>query len=188
MQSEVDAFQPTPLHLASKNGDMDIVRALLENNTSACLVYDNNEFIPLHYAVISGQIEIMQELINARPQSIWMKLNDGFLNTTDDKGNTILDLSMMLRQKEMVEYLLSIPKLICGTNLTNFTASNATKEGTDLQKTKARKPKRQKKNCVVVHQKDERVGDGIKEKIEVQRRLDWRSARDNDVGGYSNCN
>ncbi|KAG6581830.1 Ankyrin-1, partial [Cucurbita argyrosperma subsp. sororia] len=130
MQSEVDAFQPTPLHLASKNGDIDTVRALLENNTSACLVYDNNGFIPLHYAVINGQVEIMKELINATPQSIWMKLKDGrtalhlcvesnhleslklfietfmnhhegFLNTTDDEGNTILDLSIKLRQSEV---------------------------------------------------------------------------------------
>ncbi|XP_022956266.1 ankyrin repeat-containing protein NPR4-like [Cucurbita moschata] len=177
MQSEVDAFQPTPLHLASKNGDIDTVRALLENNMSACLVYDNNGFIPLHYAVINGQVEIMKELISATPQSIWMKLNDGrtvlhlcvesnhlegikllietfmnqhegFLNTTDDKGNTILDLSMMLGQKEMVEYLLSIPKLICGTSLTNFTASNATKEGPNLQQTETIKPKRQKRKIV----------------------------------------
>ncbi|XP_022955458.1 ankyrin repeat-containing protein NPR4-like isoform X3 [Cucurbita moschata] len=140
MQSEVDAFQPTPLHLASKNGDIDTVRALLENNTSACLVYDNNGFIPLHYAVINGQVEITKELINATPQSIWMKLKDGrtalhlcvesnhleslkllietfmnrhegFLNTTDDEGNTILDLSIKLRQSEMVGYLLSLSEV-----------------------------------------------------------------------------
>ncbi|KAG6581834.1 hypothetical protein SDJN03_21836, partial [Cucurbita argyrosperma subsp. sororia] len=76
LDAKVDTFQRTPVHLASKHGDMEIVRALLEKNTSACLVYDNNGFIPLHYAVINGQIEIMEELINTRPQSIWTKLND----------------------------------------------------------------------------------------------------------------
>ncbi|XP_023528990.1 ankyrin repeat-containing protein At5g02620-like isoform X3 [Cucurbita pepo subsp. pepo] len=111
MQSEVDAFQPTPLHLASKNGDIDTVRALLKNNTGACFVYDNDGFIPLHYAVINGQVDIMKELINATPQSIWMKLKDGFLNTTDDEGNTILDLSIKLRQSEMVGYLLSLSEV-----------------------------------------------------------------------------
>ncbi|KAG6581828.1 hypothetical protein SDJN03_21830, partial [Cucurbita argyrosperma subsp. sororia] len=156
MQSEVDAFQPTPLHLASKNGDIDTVRALLENNTSACLVYDNDGFIPLHYAVINGQVDIMKELINARPQSIWMKLNDGrtilhlcvesnhlkgikllietfmnrhegFLNTTDDNGNTILDLSMTLRKSEMVRYLLSLSEVKTKINTTNIVVSNVTK-------------------------------------------------------------
>ncbi|XP_022980640.1 ankyrin repeat-containing protein NPR4-like isoform X2 [Cucurbita maxima] len=162
MQSEVDAFQPTPLHLASKNGDIDTVRALLENNTSACLVYDNNGFIPLHYAVINGQVEIMKELINARPQSIWMKLNDGrtvlhlcvegdhlesikllietfmnrhegFLNTTDDKGNTILDLSTTLRKSEMVGYLLSLSEVKTRINTPNvrkrsLASQNSTKQ------------------------------------------------------------
>ncbi|KAG6581829.1 hypothetical protein SDJN03_21831, partial [Cucurbita argyrosperma subsp. sororia] len=61
MQSEVAAFQPTPLHLASKNGDIETVRALLEKNTSACLVYNNNEFIPLHYA--NRAVEGMEEEI-----------------------------------------------------------------------------------------------------------------------------
>lgn len=129
--SEVDALQRTPLHLASMNGDAEIVQALLEKNTSTCMVRDLDGFIPLHHAVINGQIEIMQELINARPQSIWMKLHNGqtilhlcvqnnhleaikllittmkfhddeeFLNTTDNNENTILDLSMILRQVEV---------------------------------------------------------------------------------------
>lgn len=131
LAGEVDALQRTPLHLASANGEVEIVQALLEKNTSACLVRDLNGLIPLHHAVISGQIEIMQELIHARPQSVWTKLHNGqtvlhlcakdnhleaiemliktlkihndeeFLNTVDNSDNTVLDLSLMLRQIEV---------------------------------------------------------------------------------------
>jgi len=97
MQSEVAAFQPTPPHLASKNGDIETVRALLEKNTSACLVYDNNGFISLHYSVINGQVEIMKELINARLQSIWMKLDD---------GQTILHLCVESNHLESIKLLI----------------------------------------------------------------------------------
>ncbi|XP_022152683.1 ankyrin repeat-containing protein BDA1-like [Momordica charantia] len=141
LAAEVDASQRTPLHLASENGDMETIQALLEKNTSACLAYDNNGLIPLHCAVIRGEIKIMQQLIKARPQSIWMKLKNGqtilhlcvennhleamkllvetfamngdkdLVNAIDDAGNTILDLSIVLRQIEMVGYLLSIPEV-----------------------------------------------------------------------------
>ncbi|XP_008464029.1 uncharacterized protein LOC103502013 [Cucumis melo] len=77
--AEVDAFQRTQLHIAcSNNGDMKIIKALLEKNTStACLVQDLNGFIPLHYAVISENIEMMDLLIKTRPQSVLMKLKNG---------------------------------------------------------------------------------------------------------------
>lgn len=79
LAAEVDAFQRTPLHIAcSNNGDMKIIKALLEKNTStACLVQDLNGFIPLHYAVISENIEMMDLLIKTRPQSVLMKLKNG---------------------------------------------------------------------------------------------------------------
>uniref|UniRef100_A0A9I9E979 Ankyrin repeat-containing protein n=1 Tax=Cucumis melo TaxID=3656 RepID=A0A9I9E979_CUCME len=55
---------------------MEIIRALLEN-ASACLVQNVNDFIPLHYAVTSENIEMMELLIRAKPQSVLMKLNNG---------------------------------------------------------------------------------------------------------------
>lgn len=154
LAAEVDAFQRTPLHLACENGDMEMVGALLEKNTSACLVEDHNGFIPLHYAVMSGKIEMMKLLIEARPQSVLMKLsNNGktllhlcvegnhlegmklltaqtllfdkhFLNTLDDAGHTILDLSLMLRRIEMVGYLLRIPEVKTRTTSMRSIASS----------------------------------------------------------------
>ncbi|KAG6592385.1 Ankyrin repeat-containing protein BDA1, partial [Cucurbita argyrosperma subsp. sororia] len=131
---EIDALQRIPLHLASENGTIEIVQALLEKNTSSCMVRDLNGLIPLHHAVINGRIDIMLLLINARPQSLWMKLHNGqtvlhlcvmhnhlealkllitmiedqqdygFLNEGDENENTILDLSMMLRRIEVCSY------------------------------------------------------------------------------------
>ncbi|KAA0058454.1 ankyrin repeat-containing protein [Cucumis melo var. makuwa] len=137
----VNALQQTPLHLASQNGDMEMVRVLLAKNTSTCLVRDFNGLIPLHHAVIGGHVEMVKELILARPRSMWTKLKNGqtvlhlcvednhlevmkllieifylyhdedFLDITDDNGNTILDMSLGLKRFEMLEYLLTIQKM-----------------------------------------------------------------------------
>ncbi|KAA0058491.1 ankyrin repeat-containing protein [Cucumis melo var. makuwa] len=134
---ETNTLQRTPLHLASANGDIEMVRVLLEKNTSACLIRDLYGMIPLHYSAIKGHIQVTQDLINARPQTVKTKLGDAqtilhlcvkenqleamrmlvqsvindkdFLNAVDNDGNTILDLSMIHRQIEMVRYLLNIP-------------------------------------------------------------------------------
>ncbi|XP_022925439.1 ankyrin repeat-containing protein BDA1-like [Cucurbita moschata] len=134
LAGEVDDLQRTPLHLASENGTVEIVQALLEKNTSTCMVRDLNGLIPLHHAVINGRIDIIQRLIIARPRSPWVKLyncqtifhlcikhnhlealkllitmiedpqNYGFLNQGDENENIILDLSMMLRRTEVCYY------------------------------------------------------------------------------------
>ncbi|XP_022925436.1 uncharacterized protein LOC111432735 [Cucurbita moschata] len=124
LAGKVDDLQRTPLHLASGNGTIEIVQALLEKNTSTCMVRDLNGLIPLHHAVINGRIDIIQRLIIARPRSPWVKLhngqsalhlcikhnhleslklliimiedpqNFGFLNQVNENENTILDLSI----------------------------------------------------------------------------------------------
>ncbi|XP_022925437.1 ankyrin repeat-containing protein BDA1-like [Cucurbita moschata] len=131
LAGEVGALQRTPLHLASENGTVEVVQALLEKNTSTYIVRDLNGLIPLHHAVVNGRIDIMQRLINVRPQSLWMKHHNdetvpllcikhnhlealklliimiedpqthGFLNEHDVNENTILDFSMMLRHIEV---------------------------------------------------------------------------------------
>lgn len=106
-----------------------MVRVLLEKNTSACLIRDLYGMIPLHYSAIKGHIQVTQDLINARPQTVKTKLGDAqtilhlcvkenqleamrmlvqsvindkdFLNAVDNDGNTILDLSMIHRQIEV---------------------------------------------------------------------------------------
>ncbi|XP_023535330.1 protein ACCELERATED CELL DEATH 6-like [Cucurbita pepo subsp. pepo] len=154
LAGEVDDLQRTPLHLASENGTVEIVQALLEKNTSTCMVLDLNGLLPLHHAVINGRIDIIPLLINARPRSPWIKIHNGqsvlhlcikhnhlealkllitmiedpqdygFLNKGDENENTILNFSMMLRRIEIVQYLLSISGIKIGTNTANNCATS----------------------------------------------------------------
>ncbi|XP_008447612.2 uncharacterized protein LOC103490026 [Cucumis melo] len=199
LAAEVDAFQRTPLHIAcSNNGDMEIIRALLEKNTSACLVQDLSGLIPLHYAVISENIEMMELLIKARPQSVLMKLNNNngktvlhlcvegnhlegmklliaqtllfdkdFLNAMDDEGNTILDLSLMLRRIEMVGYLLMIPEAKTRTN-------DIKEKLLESQKiTKTRNRKTQRRESVSLSTKKRPIGRWKVWRKKLKYRGDW---------------
>jgi ankyrin repeat protein len=105
--------------LASAEGHTEIVKALLQANTDVCLAFDQDERIPLHLAAMRGQIEIIEELVIARWESIQVNLNGNsvlhlcdqynnldalkllvelangdelFLNSKDDNGNSILHL------------------------------------------------------------------------------------------------
>ncbi|KAL6565818.1 hypothetical protein OROHE_004873 [Orobanche hederae] len=55
----------TPLHIASANGDTEIVRELLEvGSRDLCMVRGKEMRIPLHYAVVRGRIEIIRMLLS----------------------------------------------------------------------------------------------------------------------------
>ncbi|CAN1286484.1 Ankyrin repeat-containing protein ITN1 [Linum perenne] len=82
MATEVDSSNATPLHLASAPGHTEIVKALLNADSDACLVRDEDCRIPLHLAVIRGRVRIIQELVLARPESVLVKLD----------GDTVLHL------------------------------------------------------------------------------------------------
>ncbi|KAK7852030.1 ankyrin repeat-containing protein bda1 [Quercus suber] len=128
---ELDSHKRCPLHLASAEGHVDIVRALLHANSNACLIRDQDGRIPLHYAVIRGGVEVVKEFIITRPDSTQVMLDGGetvlhlrvkhnqlealkllvesvsdkgdFLNSKDhDGGNTILQLAVMLKQVELL--------------------------------------------------------------------------------------
>jgi ankyrin repeat protein len=120
-----------PLHLASAEGHTEIVKTLLQVNTSVCLASDQHERIPLHFVVMRGRIEIIEELIRAQPESIRKNLNGGsvlhlcvqynhqdalewlvkladcdeLLNSKDHDGNSILHLAVMLKQMKCVKHI-----------------------------------------------------------------------------------
>ena len=127
---ELDRLKRSPLHLASAEGNTDIVQALLKvNDGCMCLATDQDGKIPLHYAAMRGRAEVIKLLIGSQHQSIWKKLDGGetvlhlcvqynqfealkvlvesvgetneFLNSKDQNGNTILHLAVMLKQIEV---------------------------------------------------------------------------------------
>ncbi|KAK4269122.1 hypothetical protein QN277_022319 [Acacia crassicarpa] len=145
---ELNSFQSTALHLASAEGHIEIVKELLLACDEACLVSDQQGMIPLHYAVMRDRLEVVIELIRAKPESLSIlhKGNTIFLlcliynrlkilkalveldtaNTYEllssrdsDGNNTILHLAVMLKQVEIVRYLLSVPKIRERANLKN---------------------------------------------------------------------
>lgn len=146
--ANLDSQKRCPLHLASAEGHIKIIQSLLNENNDTCMFQDQDGRIPLHYAAMRGQIEVMRELISARPDSTQVMVNkvetvlhlcvkynqldalkllvdslsneDSLINSQDHEGgNTILHLAVMLKQTEMVEYLLSLPKVKEGSDIQN---------------------------------------------------------------------
>ncbi|KAJ0076458.1 hypothetical protein Patl1_33600 [Pistacia atlantica] len=139
---ELDSFKRSPLHLASAEGHTEIVKELLQANKNVCLVADEEGRIPLHLAAMRGRVEVIQELISAKPESILVQINgetvlhlcvrynhldalkllmasvndEVFLNSKNLEGNTILQVSAMLKQFETTRYLLSVPKIKVDVN------------------------------------------------------------------------
>ena len=131
LASELDSLKRCPLHLASAEGHRPHTnRALLHVNDNACLIRDQDERTPLHYAAIRGRVEVVTELIVAQPNSTRVMLDGGkdcfalsvkynqlevlkllvesvsddgeFLNSQDHEGgNTILHYAVMLKQIEV---------------------------------------------------------------------------------------
>ncbi|XP_060669828.1 uncharacterized protein LOC107403414 [Ziziphus jujuba] len=148
---ELDSLKRSPLHLASAAGHAEIVQVLLQENESKslCLLRDQEERIPLHYAAMRGRVDTIKLLINAQPEYVFEKLDEGetvlhlcvqynhlealkllvesvgyenreFHNMKDlNGGNTILHLAVMLKQIETITYLVSIPGVKAGVDTLN---------------------------------------------------------------------
>ncbi|XP_042501842.1 ankyrin repeat-containing protein BDA1-like isoform X3 [Macadamia integrifolia] len=61
----------SPLHIAAAIGKLKIVRDLLKVDKNLCLLKGREKMIPLHCAAaISGNEDVLEELLSARPKSI----------------------------------------------------------------------------------------------------------------------
>ncbi|KAJ0008315.1 hypothetical protein Pint_29042 [Pistacia integerrima] len=140
--TELDSFKRSPLHLAAAEGHREIVKELLLANKDVGLIADQEGRIPLHLAAMRGRVEVIQELISAKPESILVQINgetvlhlcirynhldalkllmasvngEEFLNSKNHEGNTVLQVSAMLKQFETTRYLLSVPKIKVDVN------------------------------------------------------------------------
>ncbi|XP_028793207.1 ankyrin repeat-containing protein ITN1-like [Neltuma alba] len=142
-------FSHTNRNLASAEGHIDIVKELLKVNNKPCLFPNEEGKIPLHYAVIRGRIEVVKELVKAKPDSLSF-LDDGntvfhlcvihnrletlkglvelelaisgkllYFTSSDGVGNTVLHLAVTSKQVETIRYLLSIPEVTEMASLEN---------------------------------------------------------------------
>nr|ABN08904.1 Ankyrin [Medicago truncatula] len=94
--SEVDSKGRYPLHLASAEGHIQIVKTLLMTNPNICLIPDNDDKLPIHLAVSRGHVEVVEELKNAKPCSIQKIGDDG----------SLLHLCVRYNHLEALKYLV----------------------------------------------------------------------------------
>ncbi|KAJ0008309.1 hypothetical protein Pint_29044 [Pistacia integerrima] len=119
--TELDSFKRSPLHLASAEGHTEIVKELLQANKKVCLVADEEGRIPLHLAAMRGRVEVIPRADKYNHldalKLLMASVNDEvFLNSKNLEGNTILQVSAMLKQFETTRYLLSVPKIKVDVN------------------------------------------------------------------------
>lgn len=121
----------TPLHIAAACGHAEIVKELLKVDLGLCLIKGKDRKIPLHLAVVKGKVEVVRELLLASVDSVEcttarletslqlaVKNNqfeafqvlvhhlkqvnkEDLLNSKDIHGNTILHLSVSMKQYEV---------------------------------------------------------------------------------------
>ncbi|XP_043705171.1 ankyrin repeat-containing protein At2g01680-like [Telopea speciosissima] len=92
-----DSESYSPLHLASADGNLEMVKELLKINSNVCCITDSDGRTPLHLAAIKGRIDVMKELIQARPEVIHVRA---------DSGETILHLCVKYNRLESLKLLL----------------------------------------------------------------------------------
>ena len=98
----------TPLHLAIRAGQSDVVKALLLNGAQkeACFNYETIEVTPLGLAVIRGDLESVQIL-----------LQEVKISTTQTSLGNVLHLAVHFQQNEVLRYLLQEHTQDCKTLL-----------------------------------------------------------------------
>ncbi len=85
------------IHDASRDGDLEKVKALLKSNPNLVISKDNYGQTPLHYAVQYGQKTVAELLL----------ANKADVNAKASKGVTPLHLAAQQGNKEFVELLLA---------------------------------------------------------------------------------
>ncbi|TXG61820.1 hypothetical protein EZV62_013183 [Acer yangbiense] len=165
LAEELDSWKLSPLHIATAKGYLDIVKILLSVNSEMCFARDRDGRNPLHIATIKARISVLRELVNVRPQAARMLIDrrgetilhlcvrydqleilkllvetigdNGFLNSKDDDGNTILHTAAA--DKQVIEYLIIKTAIEVNTiNVYGFTAldlstQSSRKDEKDLQ-------------------------------------------------------
>lgn len=102
----------TPLHIASLNSHLNIVKYLVTNLKANPLCKDKEQWTPLHYACQEGNISVVRVLVNE--MSKHMPIED-ILNERTAQGGTPLHIVSELGHLDIVKYFVS--ELNCDPNI-----------------------------------------------------------------------
>ncbi|KNA15530.1 hypothetical protein SOVF_097530 [Spinacia oleracea] len=102
--TKIDRFGYNPVHLAAENGELEMVRSLLEKLGPGKEISKGKENrTPLHFAVISGKIDVVKFLVKCYPDCI--------MDTTT-RHETVLHLAVKNKQLGVFLVLLKHLKLV----------------------------------------------------------------------------
>ncbi|KAL0490273.1 cyclin-dependent kinase inhibitor [Acrasis kona] len=92
---KVDDEGYTPIHYATLNGYLDVVKIMIENGASV-LAKTNFKFTPLHNAVSSQNVKLVEYLLSTKQCD---------LNAINEFNATPLELAILHQQKEITDLL-----------------------------------------------------------------------------------
>ncbi|XWS18840.1 hypothetical protein CRYUN_Cryun32bG0079600 [Craigia yunnanensis] len=121
LASRLDSLNRSHLHLASAEGHTEVVKALLRANLDVCMVPDEEGRIPLHSAPnsvvekLNGNtvlnLAVKYNQLKALRQLVTQLNEDKIFDFTDDLGNSVLHSAVMMKQSEIIRYLVSVSKV-----------------------------------------------------------------------------
>ncbi|KAM6582016.1 hypothetical protein CsatB_009018 [Cannabis sativa] len=150
-QVNEDGF--SPIHIASANGHLEIVRELLRVDQGLCRIEGRNKWTPLHFAASRGWPNLVKEMLLVCPQSLqdvtvhketslhlaiknsqfeavdvmlaWIreKKRDDVLNMRDQFGNSVLHLATWRKHHQVVEWLIGFGTTTTTTDGTTTTTA-----------------------------------------------------------------
>ena len=122
-----DIYGITPLHNAAFGGHLFVVQYLINDCKCDAMIADNYESTPLHNAAKGGHVSIVQYLINSCKCDAM---------TTDKDGRTPLHLACEYNYQHqnipVIQYLLSIPAVLCSFDKSLLSGSKGTREAVAL--------------------------------------------------------
>ena len=132
-----NSLHRNPLHIASQNGNLEMVKILMPNPNNCKLVSDRHGFTPIHIAVTEGYMDIVEYFINNVTQ----------FNRRDTKGNSPLHKALKIGNFDMVKLITENVNEKCirllddyGRNVIHTAAKNGYVEVLKIFCQKAKRP------------------------------------------------